>query len=806
MLPRLLPGFARLFLAGAAGWAVAFAADGSAEGFSLAWWRDGPPSVRRAPEWKPHREVLCFQSGKIGFVIDTLSLRVLHAGKFAGAVSKSAVLTGDDDALRQLPSPLLDLRVSQGGTVWRCVGRNARPSSDLYFPVRVIESGRYLQHIVIDDLVFEDETQRRWNGSGSLRIALWLDRLVLTASVKSGDANVLSIRMGEHEATAGDAGVARLELFTDQERPPAPTLPDGGGHAIWDDVRGAWRLALRVPPSAGQIPGSYVMADRDRLDRWRFTVRNPTSRPLAVPLLFAPEPMIGITGVTAMLCETDGVPTGWPVQLSKNWHVHADAARLPEQGTWLHAASHLVLPPHTERTLVFALTYARWGGIPAASHAQLSLVGWGHNQFWDQAAVGSFGESICFEPGRVQRRCFITDIRPLMTFGKTRETGTWPNNGGGGDFLLWIDPAGKWRGFTGTRTDYRSPGPCLTDVEYHEQTAGGEIASRVRVRVPRTDDYLRVFFQVRFDVRAPVRWQRFAFFQLGADFYNFTPARKVAIGDRAGLREEWTPAARKLIYSRQGVPLTGDQPWISLHDVDPSALRPGNAAATRGLIVRSWQGRLNGKSTHHPHLSAIGTEIAPGNLTTALELGLPPDVTELQPGDFVTAELELVMFPAHAADYWGGNRRFQAALAEGADTWRLVHAEADQNALAPQATIGTVESNYPLRVRPAPDGRASFTVAGGIGYAPLTLTGVAQPRNFTLRLDGTPLDQSVHGNDFWQAQHDPESGTWDLTFNVPLGPGSRLVEWSVPPATTRPQPAATGRVEPKSTPAPVLTR
>jgi len=85
------------------------------------------------------------------------------------------------------------------------------------------------------------------------------------------------------------------------------------------------------------------------------------------------------------------------------------------------------------------VAYARYGGVPAASHAQLSLIGRGHNQFWDEAAIGSFGESICYEPGRVQRRCFIDDVRPLMTLPAAGgKPWGWAENCGGGDFLVWV--------------------------------------------------------------------------------------------------------------------------------------------------------------------------------------------------------------------------------------------------------------------------------------------------------------------------------------------------------------------------------
>lgn len=45
------------------------------------------------------------------------------------------------------------------------------------------------------------------------------------------------------------------------------------------------------------------------------------------------------------------------------------------------------LPPRPQREFSFILAYARYGGVPAASPAQLSLIGWGHNQFWDGVAI-----------------------------------------------------------------------------------------------------------------------------------------------------------------------------------------------------------------------------------------------------------------------------------------------------------------------------------------------------------------------------------------------------------------------------------
>jgi hypothetical protein len=233
-------------------------------------------------------------------------------------------------------------------------------------------------------------------------------------------------------------------------------------------------LALPEEPWSNAGGTYYPEEHLDRIDRWRVTLRNDGAEPTVARLMFIQQKHLPITGFTPMLCEPDGTPTGIPVQVSKNWHSRPEKGRLPHDGTWFHGFAWVRVPPQSRRELVLQMVHARYGGVFAASHAQLSLIGWGHNQFWDQVAVGSFGESICFEPGRVQRRCFITDVRPLMTLSRepAAKRWGWAENCGGGDFLMWKDTQGRYQPMKATRTDYRSHGPCLTDVCYSEESSG----------------------------------------------------------------------------------------------------------------------------------------------------------------------------------------------------------------------------------------------------------------------------------------------------------------------------------------------
>ena len=496
------------------------------------------------------------------------------------------------------------------------------------------------------------------------------------------------------------------------------------------------------------------------------TLGNDSDAPTVARILFSQQHHLPITGFTPLLCDADGAPTGLPVQVSKNWHQRPEKGHVPHEGPWFHGFAYVRIPARSRREFNFQMVYARYGGVCAASHTQLSLVGWGHNQFWDQAAIGSFGESICFEPGRVQRRCFITDVRPLMTLSResSEKRWGWAENCGGGDFLMWIDSTGRYQSTKGTRVDYRSHGPLLTDVGYQEETVGGEITARMDVSVPAANDYLRTFLKLRYDVRKPVRWRRLAFFQLGADFYNDVPARQVAFGDVTGLRDEWKPRLAKDVYDRVALPLVGELPWMSIHDVDRKTLRKGSAAANRGLIVRSWRAVLGGKSAA-PHLAAYCTEWGRENHRTSLELSPPADVVELLPGDFVEAELELVVFPADAPAYYGPDAKFREALTTAKNGWQLVHREASGNSLSCTTQHGQLSRSYPVVVAVDEQQRATLELRGGLGHVPLTFTGLSRPTGYQLFADGQLLDHR-------QVDWNPLTKTWQATYLVP--PNSKV--------------------------------
>ena len=742
-----------------------------AEDFTLLWWANGPEKFH-SMQTPPPESVLCMRSGTLGLAVDVKAVRLLHAGRFAKPQDIEDALRQENAGIFALPPAVLELSVRRGDRKFTCVGRGALPKDDFYYPVRFVESGRFLQRVAVEGLEFADSAGSRLEAKGWLEIKIWPDHAVLSFGLETTNAwpkAALELVVGERRASEplSTRQPAVLELFGPKNL-QRPLVENYGALQL---KRGEETdcTVLELPHQQWKnAKGTYYPEEGlDRLDRWRFTLRNDSEREATLAIMFVDDHPPAITGFTPLLCDVDGTPTGIPVQISKNWHAQPKKGVLRHQGPWFHGCTFVRLPPRSQREFTFSIAYARYGGVPAASHAQLSLIGWGHNQFWEQAAIGSFGESICYEPGRVQRRCCIDDIRPLMTLpSPDAKPYGWAGNCGGGDFLMWIDDAGRYQGFRATRCDYHAYGPCLTDVSYVEETSGGEVVSRVRVSIGRSDDYLRAFHHLRYDVRQPMKWQRLAFYQLGADYYNDTPARSVAIGNVNGLGQEWQPIRAKEVFDRRGVTLAGEQPWISIHGLEREEVNQGGAFASRGLIVRSWNAVLGGKPCRQPHASFFATEYGKGVFRTVVELSPPADVSALQPGDFVEADIELVVFPADPRAYYGPNSAFGKVLEADADTWRLVQREAAGNALKVTGKVGKVTRNYPLALTADAKGRAACDVTGGIGYVPVTFSSLKDYRGFELLVDGHPLSQAVHGNDFWQTDYDAGLGQWRLTYNL----------------------------------------
>lgn len=509
----------------------------------------------------------------------------------------------------------------------------------------------------------------------------------------------------------------------------------------------------------------------DAIERVTLKLSNPTKHEQIARLMFEKtargiHQRIGtpITGVSAMLRDKDGNPTGIPVQLSKNWHNEPEGGVYA--GQWFHGISQLRLPARAEIELELVLTYGHWGGVAAASHSQLCLIGWGSNQLWDQSAMGAWGESICYEPDQAQASCAITDVRPLMVraMGEGKPWG-WTSNVGGGDFFRFFDPSGERVFPRAVRTTYHKQGPCLTEVTYAGHLGQGLMQSAT-VSLARTDDLVRGVYRLRLDVTKATDFSRFVLFQIGADTYNSTTERKMAIGDETGMIKEWNTQWGGDTYRTAPMECTGHMPWVSMHEGVARDKPEDGANANRGVIIRAWKARLGGKDAA-PWIAERG--LTRHRLdTSTLDLVPPPGITRLEPGDFIEATIEHVILPQFAKDYYGPNKAQRTALTKDENTWRMIHREAAGNERRVEMKTGQLQRTFPAITICTIDDAAEFTLIGGLGYVPVTFGGLSRQDGFTLLINDQPLNQAVHGKDFWQTDYDATSGTWTRTYNVPV--------------------------------------
>jgi len=513
----------------------------------------------------------------------------------------------------------------------------------------------------------------------------------------------------------------------------------------------------------------------DALERIPFQLSNPDDEEQVARLMFEKTARgfrhrIGtpITGISAVLRDSDGKPTGIPVQLSKNWHNDAEGGVYA--GTWFHGLTQIRLPAKTTLDLELVIAYGHWGGIPSASHAQLSLIGWGSNQRWEQSALGSWGESICYEPSQAQAQCTITDVRPAMVTsmnGKDKGQWGWTNNVGGGDIFRLFDAAGERLGHASMNADYLRYGPCLTEVTY-SGTIGRSTGLRhsISVSLARTDDVVRATYRLRLDVDQAIDFSRFAIFQHGADTYNFSQAGQFAFGNAEGLIDEWQCQPGGDTYRTEPRQAVGKYPWISLHGSRASSNKESEGAwANRGIVIREWKAKLGGKPAK-PWIAEHGTSQRNRESST-IDLVPPPGTTRLEPGDFIEATIESIVMPQDATDYYGPDKALRKALQLYPDSWQMILREATGNERRVDIKTGALERSFPdLRIALKND-RANFSFSGGVGYVPVTFTGLTSASGYILNIDGKPLDQNVHGNDFWQNDYDPITGTWTRTYNLP---------------------------------------
>ncbi len=665
---------------------------------------------------------------------------------------------------------------------------------------RVVLSGAAVQGLATVTEVVPDRALTVTDASGAGWLFVVYDAAGSTSTLsRSADGEIVAERTTLGAASAGVTvsllaapttalGDAELAMYTDPTTVEVGyTLLDETGSDVsatvpapWEPTLGAYLLPLGSLQEAGgpwppdwNDPSLHHWYGRHRIEV------TPSSGATAVPLAMHGSDRISwyVVGGAPLLRSEEGEPLGVPVQISKNWHGEY----------WYHLYAQAMFPEAT--TLELTVASSKWGDAYAASHAQLSLVGWndagGH---WDESALGCFGESVTYDPDLALGRAMVDDVRPFLV--QSNNLWDWTGNVGGADFLRYTTAAEPYwqRRLARVRSQYAASGPNLTDVTYSGVSTDGRIQADVRVRMGATDDLVRVWYDLDYTFLEDVSYDRLAFFQVAADNYSDNGFARYAAGNADGvLFDEAVPDHGTTGYAGntdRGIPLEGASPWVMLYDNQRDWDSLPEHYADVGFVIRSFQADIGGTVLTTPHVNLQRT-FNQQMSQVAVELGLPHEdgspwcgapcggQTRFVPaGSTVSATVEYLVPPADKDRYYGLADWLLALPAGSYRTPEMMRTAAVENALEVTVSVGTLASVYPVEVAATSASLAAdLTLSGGVGFVPITFTGLNRHDGWRLETESgngwVPVNQATRGNDFWQAVHDPDAGTWSLTFNVP---------------------------------------
>ena len=623
--------------------------------------------------------------------------------------------------------------------------------------------------------------------------------MVLVAGQFTGFGVVFLPLSGQslNEAEAYCADMAGLEIKAEQLAPR-----EGREHDVaYDSERGLYAIDISGM-SSGRLTDFNVEKRRNDYDRLLFSIKNNSDRTVKVPLLFFKERgEFGVEGMAALLRDYQTLePIGVQVQTSKNWHQYgSDVAqndvRRYLEGVWYHGYTLLEVPAGQEVKYELTIAYSQWGETYSASHAQLCLAGWGGNlQKWETSALGSSGENMCYDAEMAHGTgAFINDALPFATLGGIDGSGmkyNWSNGASGGNFLVYYNQSGSRVGCKEIRTWFKKQGPCLTEVIYTGITDDGAIRFEYKVNLGRTNDFAKNTHTFTYTFLKDVSFSRLAYYSIGSDNYNTGLWHELAVGNQDGLCDftigdslyhgiitpEY-PSSGQYIGGgeMQRLEIGGEGLWVAMSKAETITERYGTPS-NRMINLLSFSGTLNGAEYDKPALSLRYTHQYDGynqvNVPSlSAELGPAQAVgNTIEAGSRVTGVVQYINLPNFKQWYYGGNETVENLPEEMFDSWRLAHFIAQGEKHEVTASVGEVTQLYPIAVKASEDGTAEISVKGGLGYVPVTFTNLPSYSGFSLMLrtenGWEKIDQSVHGEDYYQSWFDSETGRYELTFNV----------------------------------------
>ena len=751
--------------------------------YSYSFWVNG---------WRRNSDVtgpaiFAVETSQYDFSLNPSDFRKAYFSGKKQAVGYLEALHKETNRFQKLRNAELAIELEQNGRTYRAVSCKAGgEGSTRLSAARMWEAGRYVQHFDFVELSFQDSNGNALACDGTLDLVAWPDSLTFNAFLAPvgsawADAKVRVALKGDEidcevrkqfdgPWTAGEQHLVTLTMPSSQCANPNAAISiqvaSAGGQSFPVTFEPQKNCFVASVAKVMRISGPEWQEGTHGYDDFSISIENRGTQDLAIPFLLDLRDPAKIAGLCPMLCDRSGRPTGIPVQLSKNWH----------QGAYLMGYSKLPAKPGRSEYLL-RIAYGFYGALPSASHAQLSLIGYSRksgNGRWDQLAIGSWGETYCFDMDMSLTNIAICDVRMLMARnGLNGPKWGWTDAGWGGDWLGMKNAQGEKLAFTDLKTAYLAQGPCLTDVFYAGfYGAKREVSLDAEVQTLRTDDYARTFQKLKYTFNTAAKASDLWLYKMGGTLSQVTP--KIAYGNRDGLIAELrTPPSMKagdLFLEKTS--LTGKGPWwVSF----PGAtLVDGRNWGTgyRALIIRSFKATVAGKIFDNPTIAMPVHRVSPEGkgIDVNLLLVAPGETTGFQPNDTVEMSVEWITLPRVADDYYGPNEAFRQHLSENASSWQTTFREAAGNDLKVTAQCGRVLQRYPIVIQ-SEKLPVTVNIEGGIGYVPIRFEGL-KAKDVALYevVEGkeTKLDQSVKGNDYWQVTCEDASCGVSVVYNLPL--------------------------------------
>lgn len=526
------------------------------------------------------------------------------------------------------------------------------------------------------------------------------------------------------------------ELVEEEARPLlSSNMVAGTGRSLgYDPIRGCYKLQTDNP---GDFSYHYYK-DQNAYETAKFTVQNnDVARKIYVLHETRNNPGFVECGVVQ---DEAGNTLPVTVQTSKNFNCEEEEPFYnPGDKPFSETIFPLYLDANERRTLSSLHLYQNWGKHPLKQFSSLGA--------WMDYYHMSTGvtETTCYVPFLFAGLdgVNIADLRPMSQ--QVWESQPQHDNVAGHSFLRYQDDGGVWHYIEYTSTTFRSTGPNWADMSMSYLSDDGKAKVTLDVfELPQTDE-LRNFIHMRVDFLKDIAIKN-------NDF-----ARNLRLLNIAS----WVQQMRYTATAYGGPVGSPEEKAIKLNDdftVAGASLPVQNGFAAiypdqRGAnayIVRKFDGKINGEIVT-PGVSVFGAK----NGDTILMLVPVTKAKEIKEGDYIEADLFIMPYGGGTQDYKPAQK---AVFDFGLNSPKIT-----------SVTSGEKISDFPSRVSLNKDGKAEFSISGGVNYIPIIVEGAkdySSLRLYTIDGSKTLVEHSRQGEKDGYQVFAKSDGTYGCVFLV----------------------------------------